>query len=211
MRVILGTLFLFAFLVWSKASLRPAHIKWLILVGILQTAAFTIFNTLALDRGEPGRTSILVFTMPFWVAAFAWPVLGERIRGWQWLAISMALIGLFLILQPWGLHSTWFGNTFALLGGICWAISVVCAKYLHSRERVDIVNFTFWQMLIGTIPVILVERTFDTSAISSWLQLGERPASAELAGMLLIGIALALVSWLSIRRQERTEPMMAQE
>jgi len=73
MRVVLGTAFLFAFLVWSKASLRPAHIKWLIAVGILQTAAFTIFNTMALDRGEPGRTSILVFTMPFWVAAFAWP------------------------------------------------------------------------------------------------------------------------------------------
>jgi drug/metabolite transporter (DMT)-like permease len=52
-RVILGTLFLFMFLVWLKASLRPAHTKWLILVGMLQTAAFTIFNTLALERGEP--------------------------------------------------------------------------------------------------------------------------------------------------------------
>jgi drug/metabolite transporter (DMT)-like permease len=49
------------------------------------------------------------------------------------------------------------------------------------------------------------------AAISSWLQLGERPAPAELAGMLLIGVALALVSWLSIRKRERTEPMMAQE
>jgi drug/metabolite transporter (DMT)-like permease len=49
------------------------------------------------------------------------------------------------------------------------------------------------------------------AAISSWLQLGERPAPAELAGMLLIGIALALISWLTIRRQEKTEPMMAQE
>jgi len=199
--------------------------------------------------------------MPFWVAAFAWPALGERIRGWQWLAIAMALAGLILILQPWDLLSTWLGNTLALLGGICWAISVVCAKYLHSREKVDIVGFTFWQMLIGTIPVILVERTLDTSAIewsptfiacalvigvgatglgwamwlyvlhrlpagttslsslgvpviaaiSSWLQLGERPAPAELSGMLLIGVALALVSWLSIRNRERTEPMMAQE
>lgn len=100
-RLVLGTLFLFAFLVWSKATLRPLHIKWLIIVGILQTAAFTVFNTLALEQGEPGRTSILVFTMPFWVAAFAWPVLGERMHGWQWLAIALALAGLTLILQPW--------------------------------------------------------------------------------------------------------------
>jgi len=261
MRVVLGTLFLFVFLVWSKASLRPAHIKWLIVVGLLQTAAFTIFNTLALDRGDPGRTSILVFTMPFWVAVFAWPALGERIRGWQWLSIGMALAGMMLILQPWSLLSTWIGNTLALLGGICWAISVVCAKHLHSCKQVDIVGFTFWQMLIGTIPVILVERTLDTSAIewspvfiacalfigvgatglgwamwlyvlhrlpagttslsslgvpviaamSSWLQLGERPTPPELAGMVLIGAALGLASWITIRRHEKTEPMMAQE
>jgi len=49
------------------------------------------------------------------------------------------------------------------------------------------------------------------AAISSWLQLGERPAPAELAGMSRIGIALALISWLSIQRQEKTEPMMARE
>jgi len=45
----------------------------------------------------------------------------------------------------------------------------------------------------------------EIAAISSWLQLGERPGPAELAGMLLIGIALALISLLSIKRQERTD------
>ena len=34
-RVVLGTLFLFVFLLWSKAPLRPKHIKWLIVIGIL--------------------------------------------------------------------------------------------------------------------------------------------------------------------------------
>jgi hypothetical protein len=47
--------------------------------------------------------------------------------------------------------------------------------------------------------------------IRSWLQFGERPAPAELAGMSRIGIALAQISWLSIQRHERSEPMMAQE
>ena len=43
-RVMLGTAFLFAFLVWSRASLRPTHYKWLIVTGVLQTSAFTLFN-----------------------------------------------------------------------------------------------------------------------------------------------------------------------
>ncbi|MGD8789817.1 MAG: EamA family transporter [Burkholderiales bacterium] len=260
-RVVFGSVFLFAFLLWSKASLRPTHWKWLIVIGLLQTATFTITNSLALYLGEPGETSILVFIMPFWVIALAWPVLGERILGWQWLALGMAMAGLALILQPWDLHASLVGKALGVLCGIAWAVSVVCAKYLHSREKVDVIGFTFWQMAIGTIPVIAAERMLDTTAIqwnptfvvcalfvgigasglgwamwlyvlqrlpagttslsslgvpvvagfSSWLQLGERPGPLELAGMVLIGIALALVSWLNIRQHEPTEPMMAQE
>jgi len=33
----------------------------------------------------------------------------------------------------------------------------------------------------------------------------------ELSGMLLIGAALAIVSWLTIRRHEEPEPLTAQE
>ena len=256
-----GTLFLLAFLLWSKASLRPAHWKWLIVIGLLQTTGLTMSNNLALLRGEPGGISMLTFTMPFWVALIAWPVLGERIRGWQWLAVAMAMAGLVLILQPWSLQASLLGKCIAVLGGICWAVGVICAKYLQSRERLDIVSFTFWQTVFGTIPVILAERLLDTTTIEwnatffvcalvigvgatgigwvmwlyvlhrlpagttslsslgvpvvagigSWLQLGERPGPVELAGMVLIGLALALVSWLNIRRHEPTEPKMAQK
>ncbi len=164
-RLVFGTLFLFAFLLWSKSSLRPEHWKWLIVIGLLQTAGLTLFNNLGLVRGEPGRISMLTFTMPFWVLVIAWPALGERIRGWHWLAIIMALAGLLLIMQPWNLHASLIGKVYAVLGGICWGIGVICAKYLHSRERVDVVNFTCWQTAIATIPIMLAAIIFDTTAI----------------------------------------------
>src|SRR5258708_22396923 len=53
------------------------------------------------------------------------------------------------------------------------------------------------------IPVIAI--------FSSWIQLGEQPGRSELIGMLLIGVALALLSYLSIRRHEEPEPMTGQE
>jgi drug/metabolite transporter (DMT)-like permease len=186
-RVVFGTLFLLAFMIWSRASLRPAHWKWLIVIGILQTAAFTICNTLALAHGEPGQTSILVFTMPLWVIAIAWPVLGERIRGWQWLAVTMALAGLVLILQPWHLFAALLGKLLALLAGICWAIAVICAKRLHATQRVDVVGFTFWQMVIGTIPVILTERMLDSSTIQ-W-------EPTFIACALFIGVGATGLGW----------------
>jgi drug/metabolite transporter (DMT)-like permease len=260
-RVVLGTLSLFVFLVWSKASLRPQHFRWVIFIGIVQTAAFIVLNTWALAGGGPGKISVLVFTMPFWVAILAWPVLGERIRGWQWLALALAITGLMLILQPWNLHASLLSRTLAVAAGICWAIGVVFAKRLHNRSEVDAISFTFWQMAVGTLPILIVDAMFDASTIewtpvfifcaifngvvatgigwamwlyvlhrlpagttslsslgipviaglASWIQLGERPTRIELAGMLLIGVALALISWLTIRRHEEPEPLTGQE
>ena len=45
----------------------------------------------ALVDGGPGKTSILVFTMPVWVLLMGWPALGERVRGLQWVAVGLAL------------------------------------------------------------------------------------------------------------------------
>lgn len=260
-RLVIGTVSLLVFLVWSRASLRPQHFRWVIVIGVVQTAAFIVLNTWALAGGGPGKISVLVFTMPFWVAAFAWPVLGERIRGWHWLALALALTGLVLVLQPWNLHASLLSRSLAVAAGICWALGVVFAKRLHNRAKVDEVSFTFWQMAIGTVPVLIADALFDTHTIewtpvftlcaifngviatgvgwamwlyvlhrlpagtsslsslaipviaglSSWLQLGERPTRLELAGMLLIGAALALISWLTIRRHEEPEPLTGQE
>lgn len=260
-RVLIGIVFLFLFLLWSRASLRPQHFRWLVLIGAIQTSAFIILNTWALSEGGPGRISVLVFTMPFWVLVFAWPVLGERIHGMQWLAIALALAGLVLIVQPWDLHTSLRSKILAVLAGICWAISVVAAKRLHAREKVEEAAFTFWQMAIGVIPILTLDAIFDNRAIqwtpvfiaaalfngvvatgigwlawlyvlhrlpagttslsslgipiiaaaASWLQLGEKPTRVELVGMLLIGAALAVISWLTIRRHEQPEPLTGQE
>jgi drug/metabolite transporter (DMT)-like permease len=47
--------------------------------------------------------------------------------------------------------------------------------------------------------------------LASGLQLGERPTLSEWAGITLITIGLAIVSWDAIRRHRDVEPMRAQE
>jgi len=260
-RVVIGTVALLAFLLWSRVSLRPQQFRWILFIGFVQTTLFIVLNSWALAEGEPGRTSVLVFTMPFWVLVFAWPLLGERIRGLQWLAIGLALAGLLLVMQPWDQHTSLLSKTLAVLAGMSWAISVVAAKRLHSKEKVDEVAFTFWQMAIGVIPIVILDALFDTRTIAwtpafiaasifngvvataagwvmwlyvlhrlpagttsvsslgvpviaglaSWLQLDEEPSRMELSGMLLIGAALAIVSWVTIRRHEEPEPLTGQE
>ena len=261
LRLELGILTLFIGLIWTGRSLKPQHWQALLMIGLIQTGAFLLLNTWALSEGGPGKTSVLVFTMPFWVLVFAWPMLQERIQGLQWFAVALAVLGLLFVLEPWQMHTSMFSKILAVIAGMCWAIGVVYAKRLHNRAKVEPLAFTFWQMIIGLVPVIGCQFMFERppivwsntfvavtmfngvvatgigwlawlyvlhrlpagttslsslgipviAIISSWIQLGEQPGRSELIGMLLIGAALALLSYLSIRRHEEPEPMTGQE
>jgi drug/metabolite transporter (DMT)-like permease len=261
LRTVVGVAALFPALVWSRRPLWPEHPWEALGVGMVQTALFLLLNNWALSLGEPGETSVLVFTMPFWVLVFAWPALGERIQGVGWLAVTLAAGGLLSILEPWGARAALFAKVLAVLAGVCWALGVVISKRLHNRHPVDVFNFSFWQMALGLAPMLAVAYTTHSRPIlwtgefvalilllgvvataggwmawfyvlrslpagttsmsslgvpvvallASALQLGERPTPAEWVGMTLIAVALALVSWDTIRRHRPVEPLMAQE
>ena len=60
---------------------------------------------MALAGGGAGRTSVLVFTMPFWTLLIAWPVLHERVRGSAVARRSRSRSpGLALVVEPWNWH-----------------------------------------------------------------------------------------------------------
>jgi drug/metabolite transporter (DMT)-like permease len=91
-------------------------------IGFAQVGGFMLFQTWALVEGGPGKTAVLIFTMPIWTLLMAWPVLGERIRGTQWLAAISTLSGLLLIIEPWSMHSSLFSKFLGLMAALCWAI-----------------------------------------------------------------------------------------
>ncbi len=72
---------LFAVLLWQRRPLLPESWLAVIVTGIFQTTINFGSTTMALAGGGAGRTSVLVFTMPFWTLLLAWPVLHERVKG----------------------------------------------------------------------------------------------------------------------------------
>lgn len=222
-------------------------------IALTQVTGFMVFQTWALVEGGPGKTAVLVFTMPIWTLLIGWPILGERIRGKQWLAALSTLAGLVLIIEPWNMHSSLFSKFLGVMAALCWAVGTILVKRLRSRQQVDLLALTAWQMLLGAIPLILLavlipERATDWSVpyigilafmsvvstalgwwlwivildrvpaweaslsvlgtpvvaiISSRMMLGEEFKLSELAGILLIGGGLALLSligWTASRR-----------
>jgi drug/metabolite transporter (DMT)-like permease len=155
LRTFLGALSLFLLLIVMRRSLRPQAVGFTIVIGLLQTTGFVGLLMWALQSGAAGKTSVLTYTMPFWLLLLAWAFLGERLHGTQWLAVGLALAGLVLVLSPWRLHGA-FGSLLAVAAGISWAASAIVVKKLQERQHVDLLSLTTWQMLFGSLPLILI-------------------------------------------------------
>lgn len=156
-RTFFASMFLFAILLLLKRPALPTEIPSTILIGLLQTTGFVVFSVWALVSGGAGKVAVLVFVMPFWVMLLAWPMLGEKISGWQWLAVALSLLGLLLIVAPWDFHGNGLSNLLAVMAGISWAMAVILAKRLHRRApHMDLLAFTAWQMLFGSLPLVIL-------------------------------------------------------
>jgi drug/metabolite transporter (DMT)-like permease len=191
--------------------------------------------------------------MPFWMIVFAHFLIGERMRGAQWIAVALGFVGLTLIVEPWRLTNA-TGSLLAIAAGAVWAISAVLSKKWPTAT--DPLLFTAWQLFFGFLALgllalvhphgpiawnlefvwsLLFSAVFATAigwwlwtyvlanspagmtglnslgipvvaVIASAIQLGERPPSSELAGMLLIGAALGLLAWLGMRKPASEAP-----
>ena len=93
--------------------------------------------------------------MPFWLLLLAWAFLGERLRGVQWLAVTLSLLGLVLVVAPWQIHGL-TSSVLTVAGGFAWAASALVVKLMQRRHHVDVLSLTTWQMTIGAVPLILI-------------------------------------------------------
>lgn len=252
-RCVGGALALFVALKLMGRPLKLVAPGATLAIGFFQITGFMAFSTWALVEGGPGKTAVLIFTMPIWTLLLAWPVLGERIRGTQWLAAISTLTGLLLIIEPWNMHTSLLSKFLGVMAAVCWAIGTVLIKRLRAKQPVDLLSLTTWQMLIGAVPLVLLalivpEHPTDwtgsyigilafmsvistafcwwlwitlldrvpaweaslsvlgtpvVAIVSARLALGEDFTFGELAGILLIGTGLALLSligWAASRR-----------
>jgi len=154
-RLAVATLILFAVLALTRRSLRPPPFVPALVLGLLQTTGWTLLQTLAVARGGAGKSAVLGYTMPFWAALLAWPFLGERITGLRWVALALAAAGLALVVAPLDARS-FPADALAVLAGLSWAASAVYAKRLRKRHDVELLSLTAWQMLWGTIPLVVL-------------------------------------------------------
>jgi drug/metabolite transporter (DMT)-like permease len=191
-RYALGTLVLFAALRWRRVSLRPPPWAPVLAIGLAQTFAFQALVQLALVGGGAGKTALLAYTMPFWAVLLAWLVLRERPSRVQWISLVIALVGLALVIDPWHGVGALGSALLAIAGGLAWAIGMVLSKRVFLRGGVSALSLTAWQMLAGSVGLVLLAAFADERPIA-WTP----PFLFALAynAVLASGLAWLLWSW----------------
>ena len=163
LRVAIGCVLLFAIVKLQGRGVRLPSYRMALLLGLLQVALFVALSQLALLYAGPGKTSVLVFTMPFWMIVFAHFILHERMRGAQWIAVGLAFGGLTLIVAPWELQSLG-GGLFAVAAGAVWAITAVLSKKWPVAAS-DPLLFTAWQLFFGFVALLVLALLFSDRPI----------------------------------------------
>jgi len=191
LRILVGLMGLLIVFISSRKPLLPKkEVLGIFLTGLLQTGGFYVFSTWALVSGGVGKTVVLNYAMPFWVLLLAWFALGERLRRIQCAGVAIALAGLLFILMPFRFTRGIFSELLALLSGLSWAAGIVVAKRVQQRTELDLLSFTTWQMLFGSIPLFLCAFLITSPPIR-WTA----PFIATLAYSGILGGAVAWSLW----------------
>lgn len=188
-----GAIALFAILKFLGRPWRLQVPGKTLVIGLVQVGLFMMLQTWALVEAGPGKTAVLIYTMPIWTLLLAWPILGERIRGPQWFAALSTLAGLVLIIEPWELDASLFSDFLGIMAAWSWAIGTILIKRLRSSHTVDLLSLTAWQMLFGALALVAVA-----------LLIPERPTEWSftyigiLAYMSIVSTALCWWLWIMI-------------
>ena len=192
-RIILGGLILAGILALRGGLRLPARRDWALLasVALLQVAAFNICMNLALVHVEAGRSAILAYTTPLWVAPGAVLLLRERLGRLAAAGVALGLVGVVVLFDPatfnWSDDAAVLGNGLLLLAALSWAGAILHVRARHDAPSPLVV--APWTLLLAAVPLTVL----------AWLREGPPPLAFDSVGWFVlfynIGPATAFGIW----------------
>jgi O-acetylserine/cysteine efflux transporter len=145
--------FTFALLPAAFFVRRPA-VRWRLLAayGVLIGAGqFGLLYVAMRGHISPGLASLVIQTQVFFTIGLAIVLERERVRGYQWAALALAVAGIAIIADNTGAGTTPAGLLLVLLAAMSWAGGNIVAR--HSG-RVDMLGYVVWSSLFALPPLL---------------------------------------------------------
>ena len=142
-----ATLFLAAIITGYNLKVPRGEYIHIMVAGFLNVAAFQILSSFAQLSGATARAIIITYSMPIWTTVLSRLFLGERLNTVPWLAFTLCVVGLTILV--WPLFAAGFPIfVFYSLGcAWSWAIATVYIKW--ARVTIEPLANAAWQLLFG--------------------------------------------------------------
>lgn len=191
-----GALLLVVLALTLRVPLRlQARIDYLhlLIAGAFAIAGFGVLSAISLLNTSVSRTSIVVYTMPIWVALFSSIFLRERLGARGWIAVALGIAGLGAFIAPVLGAGVSLGVIAALGAAVSWAIGTVYLKW--AKVAAPALTVTTWQLLYGSIVSVFALGITGWHLLSSPMTPG---AWAGIAYTMIAGTVAAYLIWFRV-------------
>jgi drug/metabolite transporter (DMT)-like permease len=149
---------------------RRADVPVLLSITLLHMVGFVVLTAFGLSLVPTGRSVVLAYTTPLWVAPGARLFLGEPLTGRRIVGVIVGLFGLVILFNPvafdWGDRKAVLGNLAILAAALLWAGSIV-----HVRgHRWHATPFALlpWEMLLAAVILAPVAYLLEPLPAVTW-------------------------------------------
>ncbi|MCF8185120.1 MAG: EamA family transporter [Polynucleobacter sp.] len=198
----------FSFAVIPAALLlKPPKASWrnLALYGVLiGVGQFGVLYIAMQGHISPGLASLVLQSQVFFTIGLSMWLTGEKVRGYQWLALLLATGGIGVIVMHTDGSTTLLGLLLVLVAGLGWAGGNTVAR---RAGRVGMLAYMVWSSVFALPPLFALSFLFEGwEAILSGVQAADRGTWLAVAwqgwGNTLFGFAAW--SWLLARHPTAT-------
>jgi drug/metabolite transporter (DMT)-like permease len=188
---------------------RRGDVPVIVAVAVLHMAAFSALVAFGLQFVPAGRSIVLGYTTPLWVAPAAWLFLSEPVTRLRLAGIGLGLAGLVVMFNPlafdWSDSNALIGNGLILLAALCWAANIL---YVRVHQWISTpFQMVFWQALLATAILSTLALSIDGAPQVNWspglasaflytaIWLGESIGNSLIFAMAMIlgGIAIGII------------------
>lgn len=180
-----------------RFNFQRRHIVYLIGLGLLGNTFYQLLFVFGIDNTTADTASLILATVPAWVAVIGTTAGVERVEPRGWLGVGLSLTGIVLIIlgsnRQIEFHfggATLWGDFLMLVATLCWSSYTLLSRPLMSYYSP--LSITSFSTTMGTIPLLLLATPsliavdWNMVPLTAWLAL---IASGT------FGIALAYVFW----------------
>ena len=158
LRTAIGGVALFALALATRRLAPPprADLPVLLSITLLHMIGFGVLSSVGLELVPAGRSAVLAYTTPLWVAPGASLFLGERLTPRRLVGVIIGLTGLVVLFNPlafgWTRRAAVLGNAAILAAALLWAASILHIR--GHRWRSTPFDLLPWETLLATVILV---------------------------------------------------------